>query len=118
MKIFAYAVSVLGLSSSMALACSVERVQHIENKDVKVWITQVCPKDELPYHSHQYPRIVISDKDGELDVIYKSGKKSIIVLKKNIPVYLDKKQGLELHKDVNSGTEPLNLIVVELQNAK
>ena len=112
---FSIIILTLLTSPSIAQACLTQRVQHFENKNVKVWTSHICPKEELPFHTHQNPRVLISTEDGELDVTYKDGKKSKIILKKNIPLYVDAKQGFALHKDLNNGNHPINVTVIELK---
>ncbi|PHM65466.1 hypothetical protein Xsto_02044 [Xenorhabdus stockiae] len=118
MRTLIYAISIFCMSSTLALACSTHSTFYFENKNAKVKSSHICPKGELPFHSHQHPRVIVSDRDGELDVVYESGRTDKIILKKGIPVYLDTKQGLEPHKDINPGTHLLNITVVELMSAQ
>jgi hypothetical protein len=118
MKPIAYSIAILCMSSTLALACSTQRTPHFENDSVKVWTSHICPKEELPFHTHQYPRVLISNSDGDLDVVYKDGRKSKIILKKYIPLYVDAKQGIDLHKDLNNGNLPIDVTVIELKSAK
>ncbi len=110
-------IAILAMSPSLALACTTQRTPHFENDKVKVWTSHICPKEELPFHAHQNPRVLISASDGEIDVQYKDGRKSKILLKKNVPLYVDAKQGSMSHNDLNIGKEPMDITVIELKTA-
>ena len=98
--------------------CETVRVQHFENKDVKVWSTTVCPKQRLAFHTHQYARIAISKETGDLDVVYKNGRTQKVHFEKNIPVYLSRAQGKTPHQDVNNNKIPFHITVIELKSFK
>lgn len=98
-----------------ANACETKRQVFIENSQTKVWRTTICPHQSVPYHTHQYARVVIPAENGTLKAVYKSGKIDFIHLKKDIPVLLDKAQGEALHKDINTGNKVLHVTVIELR---
>ncbi|RAP38532.1 MULTISPECIES: hypothetical protein [Legionella] len=101
--------------SLMAGECKTSRENYFENEDAKAWITTLCPEDILAYHSHQFPRVIVPQEDGSLQVVYRSGEKRIIQLKKSIPLFLDTAQGQELHQDINIGKTALHILVIELR---
>lgn len=98
-----------------AATCETKREIFIENSTTRVWKTTICPKHRLPFHSHQFARVIISDNDGALQVIYRSGKKEILKLEKETPLFLSVKQGREPHQDVNIGKKPLQLTLIEFR---
>lgn len=100
----------------LAQACKTEREVFIDNADTKVWKTTLCPKARLPFHSHQYARVVISQETATLKAIYKSGKETIIELKKQRPAFLSLAQGQEPHEDENLSDLTLHLTVIELKH--
>lgn len=102
---------------SVAMACSTARIQHLENENVKVWTSRICPNDELTVHTHQHPRVIIPDSDGKLEIVYENGRKLNLIMNKNVPLYLDAKQGIEPHRDFNKGDHPINIKVVEIKSA-
>lgn len=117
MKDFLYIIAILTMSTATALACETGRKAHFDNSNVKVWTSTICKNDDLPFHTHQHPRILIPREDGELEVVYQDGTKSKIELKKDTPQYLDTKQGLSPHKEVNKSEKPVVVTVIELKTA-
>lgn len=99
----------------MAADCKTSRDSYFENEDAKAWLTTLCPQDILAYHSHQFPRVIIPQEDGRLQVVYQSGEKRVIDLKKSMPMFLDTAQGQALHQDINIGQSPLHILVIELR---
>lgn len=98
-----------------ATTCVTQRTPYFSNSQTDVWSTTLCPHQKLNFHTHTTARIIISDKDGNIQVIYKDGKKSNIALKKDVPVYLSKTQGLKPHEDVNTGNEVLRITVISIK---
>lgn len=92
------------------------REVFIDNADTKVWKTTLCPRARLPFHAHQYARVVISNETATLKAIYKSGKETKIELKQQIPTFLSLAQGQELHEDENLSNQTLHLTVIELKH--
>ncbi|HHF7348842.1 TPA: hypothetical protein ACPSKE_002031 [Legionella feeleii] len=101
--------------SAATSTCETKRELLIENKLTKVWKTTICPKQQLPFHTHQFARIVIPDESGTLKVIYQSGKEVFIKLQAKKPIYLSVTQGKEAHQDLNIGQEALHVTVIELR---
>ncbi|KTD78316.1 hypothetical protein [Legionella waltersii] len=100
-----------------AQSCVTERKVFIENKSTKVWQTTLCPHQKLPPHSHDYARVLIPEEDGQIKVIYETGKVEVINLHKKIPIFLSLAQGKELHEDENPGDETLHMTLIELRTA-
>lgn len=98
-----------------AKPCETKRQIFIDNPTTKVWKTTICPNQKLAFHTHQYARVIIPDEDGQLNVIYKTGKKAVIILKKQTPVFLNIAQGKLPHQDENTGKNSLHVTVVELK---
>lgn len=100
-----------------AQTCQTEREVFIENQSTKVWKTTLCPHQKLPPHSHDYARVLIPEEDGQIKVIYQSGKVDFVNLHKKIPVFLSVDQGKELHEDENPGDAALHMTLIELRTA-
>lgn len=96
-------------------ACETKRQVFIDNAETKVWRTTICPQQKLPFHTHQFARVVIPEETGTLKVIYQSGEESFIHLKKHMPILLDKAQGSAPHQDVNISKIPIHVMVIELK---
>ncbi len=106
------------LLSSHAFAqtdCQTQRKQFFDKSDAKSWQTTLCRNTNLPFHKHTTSRIIIPDRDGQIKVKYKDGNSLIVNLKKGIPVYLPKSEGLKLHQDINISDSDIRLMVVEIK---
>lgn len=103
--------------AGFANSCETKRKVFIDNQATKVWKTIICPNEILPFHTHQYARVVIPEQTGTLKVIYQSGKEVFIHLKKQTPILLSKSQGSEAHQDVNIGKQPIHVTVIELKRS-
>ncbi|RMX17943.1 hypothetical protein EAS68_09930 [Legionella jordanis] len=101
---------------SLAKACETKRELFIENSAAKVWKTTICPQQILPFHTHEYARVVIPEESGVLKVVYASGKEHTFKLKQKTPIFLSQAQGKDSHQDINVGSNVLHVIVVELRN--
>lgn len=108
----------LFLVSNLGRSCETHRQVFIENAQTKVWQTTLCPHELLAYHNHQFPRVLIPQTDGVLQVKYRSGKKVILKLQQQIPIFLDFAQGKELHQDINLGEEAVKVLVIELKQGR
>jgi hypothetical protein len=98
-----------------AQTCKTQREVFIENATTKVWKTTLCPHEKLPFHQHDYARVLIPEEDGQLKAIYKSGKEVTIDLHKKVPIFLDIAQGKELHQDENTKDIPLHMMLIEFR---
>jgi hypothetical protein len=103
----------------LSSACQTQRSAFFENENVKVWSTTLCQDDNLGFHLHKNPRVIIPDTNGTLGVLYKDEHLHplVIQLTKNTPVYLDKNEGISDHQDFNLGSQPLTLTVIELKKS-
>ncbi len=101
--------------TGIAESCETKREVFIDNELTKVWRTTICPNQKLPFHKHQYPRVVIPEQNGTLKVIYQSGREVLVHLKKEKPLLASKSQGSELHQDVNIGKRVIRVMVIELK---
>ena len=95
--------------------CKTERKVFFEKPGAKSWQTTICKSSYLQFHTHQTARIIIPDQDGKIKVLYKNGSAEIVNLKKGIPSYLPKSEGLKLHKDINLSDHNLRVIVIEIK---
>jgi hypothetical protein len=111
-------VLVLMSQQLFAVTCETKREIYIENATTRVWKTTICPNHRLPFHSHQFARVLIPEGDGFLKVIYRSGKKNVLKLEKQTPIFLSYAQGKESHQDVNIGKQPIKVTVIEFRKVR
>jgi len=96
----------------------VQRVPQFENQDVKVWKTVVMPNAPLTMHTHQHPRVIVALSGGTMKVVYEDGTSEVHQWETGKAYWLSAEEGKRRHADVNQGDKPLEVMVVEIENAK
>ena len=93
------------------------REPQFENDQVAVWKSVVMPKQPLSLHRHDHGRALVALTDGELQVVDKNGKRlDTYHLKAGKAIWLGVDPPGQLHADVNPGTKPVEVIVVQLKH--
>ncbi len=96
----------------------VQRFPQFENQDVKVWKTIVMPNAPLTMHTHQHPRVIIALSGGTMKVVNEDGTAEVHKWETGKAYWLSAEEGKKRHADVNQGDKPIEVMVVELENAK
>lgn len=95
------------------------REDQFENDYMKVWKSTVVPKAPLALHRHDHGRALVALTDGVLQVQDKNGKVlDTYNLKAGKAMWLGKDPPGQMHADVNPGTKPIEVIVVQLKQDK
>ena len=94
-----------------------QRIPQFENEHVEVWKSIIMPDQPLTMHRHDNPRAIIALRGGTLTVTNDAGESHDMVWETGSAYWLDADPPGELHGDVNRGTEPVEVIVVQLKNA-
>jgi hypothetical protein len=95
------------------------REPQFENSEVQVWKSIVMPEQPLSLHRHDHGRALISLNGGTLNVVDGTGKvMDVYKLKAGTAMWLDADKAGTQHADVNPGTQPVEVIVVQLKNDK
>ena len=93
------------------------REPQFENEHVRAWKSIVMPNQPLVLHRHDHGRALIALTDGQLSVVDKNGKPfHTYHWKAGTAYWLDVDPPGQMHADVNDGSKPLEVIVVELKN--
>ncbi len=93
------------------------REPQFENSEVKVWKSIIHPNQPLALHRHDHGRTIVAIKGGTLDVVDGQGKTmQKMVWETGKAYWLDADPPETEHGDMNRGTEPMEVIVVELKN--
>jgi hypothetical protein len=95
-----------------------QRIPQFENEDVKVWKTTVMPNAPLAMHTHDHPRVIIALSGGTIKVVNESGTSEVHQWKTGNAYWLSAEEGKNRHADANQGTKPIEVMVVEIKNAK
>lgn len=93
------------------------REPQFENAQVSVWKSIVMPKQPLTLHRHEHGRVLVALSDGQLQVVDKDGKPlHRYDLQAGKALWLGVDPPGQLHADVNNGTKPIEVIVVQLKH--
>ena len=93
------------------------RIPQFENEHVEVWKSIIMPNQPLTMHRHDNPRALISLTGGTLRVVNQDGDTHDMTWEAGSAYWLEADPPGELHGDVNEGTEPVEVIVVQLKGA-
>lgn len=99
-----------------ALPQTTQRIPQFENEHVEVWKSIIMPHQPLTMHRHDNPRAIIALKGGTLTVTSDTGESHDMTWETGSAYWLDADPPGELHGDVNEGSEPVEVIVVQLKN--
>ena len=91
------------------------RVPQFENEHVEVWKSVIMPDQPLSMHRHDHARAIIAVKGGTLTVVNEAGEERSLRWETGGAYWLDVDPPGELHGDVNRGSEPVEVIVVQLK---
>ena len=95
------------------------REPQFENSEVQVWKSIVMPKQPLSLHRHDHGRALISLNGGTLNVVDGNGKvMDVYKLEAGKAMWLEADKAGTQHADVNPGTQPVEVVVLQLKNDK
>jgi putative intracellular protease/amidase len=98
-------------------AAGTRREPQFENGEVKVWKSINMPNQPLSLHRHDHGRTIVALKGGTLDVVDGKGQTlQKMTWETGKAYWLDADAPNTQHGDMNKGTEPIEVIVVELKN--
>lgn len=93
-----------------------QRIPQFENGDVAVWKTTVMPNAPLTLHTHDHPRVIIALSGGTMKVINEDGTSELHPWETGKAYWLSAEEGKKRHADANTGSKPIEVMVVELKN--
>ena len=114
-------VLILGAAGAAAAiqqsqATTTRREPQFENENVRVWKSIIMPNQPLALHRHEFGRTIVVLKGGSLDIVDGAGKTmKTLVWETGKAYWLDKDPAGEMHGDLNRGTQPIEVIVVEMR---
>lgn len=94
------------------------REPQFENTEVKVWKSVIMPNDPLPLHRHEHPRVLVALQGGTMKILEESGQSELHPWETGKAYWLPANAPGTRHQDVNVGNAPIELMVIELQNAR
>lgn len=107
-----------GWTYSQQNATQTQRIPQLENGDVKVWKSVVFPNQPLTMHRHDHPRVIVALKGGVMEIVDQSGTKERHVWETGKAYWLPANPPNTRHADVNTGDQPIEVMVVELEKGK
>lgn len=107
-----------GWTHSAQNAAETLRVPQFENEDVKVWKSVVYPNQPLTMHRHDHPRVIVALKGGKMEIMEQSGTREQHVWETGKAYWLPANPPNTRHADVNTGDQPIEVMVVELTKEK
>jgi len=96
-------------------AVQTKRSPQFENDEVKVWKSVITPNSPLPPHRH--PRVIIALVGGTMKIVEKDGSSETHDWQSGKSYWLPANPPGTLHTDVNTGSKPIEVMVVELKKA-
>jgi len=114
----AFSLALFAAVRAQTTAMQTHREDQFQNDDVKVWRTTVLPNQPLAMHHHDHPRVLVALTDGTMDIVDSNGTHDVHVWKQNHAYWLPAMPPGALHSDVNVGTSPLEVLVVELEKER
>jgi beta-alanine degradation protein BauB len=104
------------LWAGQTAASGTRREPQFENADVRVWKSIIMPNQPLSLHRHEKGRALIALKGGQLHVVDKDRKPIHTYNWESGKAYwLDADPPGEQHGDLNEGSQPIEVIVVEMK---
>jgi quercetin dioxygenase-like cupin family protein len=108
-----------GVAVGQQAQSTTRREPQFENSEVQVWKSIINPGKPLGLHRHDHGRALISLNGGTLNVVDADGKVlDTYKLEAGKAMWLDADKPGTQHADVNPGTSPVEVIVVQLKNDK
>jgi hypothetical protein len=90
------------------------REPQFENEQVQVWKSIIMPNQPLALHRHDFGRTIVALKGGTLDIVNAKGETmKKLTWETGKAYWLDQDPAGEQHGDMNRGTEPIEVIVVQ-----
>ncbi len=95
-----------------------QRFPQFDNEDVKVWRSIVLPNQPLTMHRHDHPRVIIPLRGGTMKIVPSTGAAEVHHWEVGQAYWLPANPPNTTHADVNGGTDPIEVMVVELEKEK
>ena len=97
---------------------STQRIPQFENSHVKVWRSTIVPNAPLPLHRHDHGRVIITLQGGTMKIEDQSGTSETHVWETGKAYWLPANPPNTMHRDINVGDRPIEVMVVEVKDDK
>ena len=121
------ALNAIGITAILLVASAVwsanrtgatQRIPQFQNAHVKVWKSTVVPNAPLPLHRHDHGRVIIALQGGTMKIEDQSGKSETHVWETGKAYWLPSNPPNTMHRDINVGDHPIEVMVVEVEDDK
>lgn len=97
-------------------ATGTRREPQFDNDHVRVWKSTIFPNQPLSLHRHDHGRTIVVLEGGTLDVVNATGQtQTRLTWETGKAYWLDADPPGQQHADVNRGTKPIQVMVVEMR---
>ena len=93
-----------------------QRIPQFENAHVKVWKSTIVPSAPLPLHRHDHGRVIIALQGGTMKIEDQSGTAETHVWETGKAYWLPANPPNTMHRDINVGDHPIEVMVVEVED--
>ena len=109
-------VCAAGVTTGARQQQTTRREPQFDNEQVQVWKSIIMPNQPLALHRHDFGRTIVALKGGTLDIVNAKGETvKKMTWETGKAYWLDKDPAGEQHGDMNRGTEPVEVIVVQMK---
>lgn len=112
------AAAILFAATLSSQTNATQRIPQFENADVTVWKSVVMPNAPLVMHTHQHPRVIIALSGGDMKIVKEDGTYEPHHWETGKAYWLSAEEGKTRHADVNAGSKPIEVMVVELKKSE
>ena len=113
---FAGGAGIMGGGTTQQAQSATRREPLLENAQVRVWKSIIMPNQPLTLHRHEHGRVLVALTDGQLKVFDEERKLlDTYGWQKGKAYWLDADPPGKLHGDMNETSQPIEVIVIELQ---
>lgn len=84
----------------------------LDNAETMVAWAKIDAHEEIGLHRDEYPEVVIALKGGTITRLEADGSTTDVVFPNNVAVYRPADPINELHRSVNNGNDPVELIII------
>lgn len=88
---------------------------QFENDQVSIAKVKIMANEEIGLHRDAYPQVVVALKGGTITRLEANGSTTDVKFPTGVAVFREVDPPNELHKSVNRGAEPVELMIVQLK---
>jgi hypothetical protein len=99
-------------------SAATQRIPQFENAHVKVWKSTIVPNAPLPLHRHDHGRVIVALQGGTMKIEDQSGASETAIWETGKAYWLPANPPNTMHRDINVGDHPIEVMVVEIEDDK